>query len=195
MNAWHLRRAVRVLEHGGLVLHATEGVWGLACSPWNPQAVARLLAVKGRPADKGLIVIGAEADCFAAELAEAGDEARRAIEASWPGPVTWVLPSTRFPPWVTGGRATVAARVPGHRQARDLCRAAGGPLVSSSANRSGRSPARDRLAARALVRDLRRAGMLERRAPWLYLLPGETSGRRGPSEIRTLQGLSLRPAS
>jgi L-threonylcarbamoyladenylate synthase len=194
VNAWQARLAVRALRRGGLVLHATEGVWGLACDPWNPRAVERLLGVKGRPADKGLIVIGAASTCFASELAGLDAGARARIEASWPGPVTWTVPNRRFPPWITGARDTVAVRVPAHPQARALCRAFRGPLVSSSANRAGRPPARRRLAARALLQDLRRTGAVTARAADVYMLPGETLGRRGPSEIRTASGVPVRKA-
>lgn len=187
MNDWQLGLAARVLAHGGLVLHATEGVWGLACDPWCAGAVERLLACKGRDAGKGLLLIGAAGVCFEPELSALGEDERARIEASWPGPVTWVVPNRRFPPWITGGRDTVAVRVPGHPQARALCRAFGGPLVSTSANRAGRPPARRRLQAAALLAELRpRAG-----AP-IHLLPGETLGRSGPSEIRTLSGERLR---
>jgi len=188
LQPWHGRLAVRALRQGGLVLHATEGVWGLACDPWNPVAVERLLALKGRSAGKGLIVIGAAKECFGDELAGVEPARRREVEESWPGAVTWVLPNRRFPPWITGGRHTVAVRVPAHPQARAMCAAFGGPLVSTSANRAGRPPARRRLQAVALARRVRRP----RNADHLYLLPGETLGRRTPSEIRTLQGQRLR---
>lgn len=190
MNAWHTRVAIGVLCRGGHVLHATEGVWGLACDPWNRRAVERLLAIKRRDAAKGLIVIGAEAGEFAPELEALEGAQRGQVEAGWPGPVTWVLPSRRFPEWIGGGRGTVAVRVPGHPQARALCRAFGGPLVSTSANRSGRAPARRRWQARALLRELAREE--PDTAGDLYLLPGETLGRSGPSELWSLDGGAAR---
>lgn len=61
LNTWHLKLAVRALRAGGLVLHATEGVWGLACDPFNASAVSRLLDLKGRAVGKGLILIGTSA--------------------------------------------------------------------------------------------------------------------------------------
>lgn len=191
MTDWHLRLARRVLMHGGIVLHATEGVWGLACDPLDAAAVRRLLAVKGRAAQKGLIVIGYDADCFAPELAGLDGAAREGVRASWPGPVTWILPNRRFPAWVTGGRDTVAVRVPGHPQARALARAFGRPIVSTSANRAGFPSARTRLAARRWLSEVRRAGC---DVP-IHLLPGETLGRRGPSEIRTVAGRRVRRAA
>ncbi len=186
MTPWHLRLAVRHLRRGGVVLHPTEGVWGLACDPSDPVAVNRLLGLKGRSASKGLILVGADVAAFADELDPLPPEQRCLILESWPGPVTWILPSDRFPPWVGGGRDTVAVRVPGHPGIRDLCAAYGGPLVSTSANRSGAAPARNRWQARAWLRGLRRRGVPARRLP--FLLPGETLGRRRPSDIRTLDG-------
>lgn len=192
MNAWHLRLALRTLRRGGLVLHATEGVWGFACDPFDAGAVERLVALKGRDPARGLIVIGADSAAFAAELEALDAGARAEVEGSWPGPVTWVLPNRQFPHWITGGRPTVAVRVPGHPQARALCRLFGAPLVSTSANQSGREPARRRLQAQALLAALDEPDVTPLDC---YLLPGETLGRRGPSEIRTLTGERLRSAS
>ena len=184
MNAaerWHLTEAVRVLRRGGVVLHATEGVWGLACDPFDPLAVAAILHLKGRPLGKGLIVIGANVETFSAELAGLSGVQITEVTTTWPGPVTWILPSQRFPAWITGGRTSVAARVPGHVQARALCAAFAGPLVSTSANLSGLAPARTRIGAISVFKD---------RVD--YVLTGETTGQQGPSEIRTLDGDLIR---
>ena len=124
---------------GGVVAHATEGVWGLACNPFDCQAVARILAIKGRSPDKGLILIGASADCFAAELTPLTAADRRAVQSTWPGPVSWVLPSERFPVWITGAglgpRPTVAVACagprPGPRPVRPIRRPLGVHLRQS----------------------------------------------------------------
>ena len=78
---------MRHLRQGGVVAHATEGVWGLACDPFDCQAVARILAIKGRSPDKGLILIGGSADCFAPELrpADGGGPPGRAIDLAGAG--------------------------------------------------------------------------------------------------------------
>lgn len=185
INEWHIIRAVRALRAQGIVLHATEGVWGLACDPFDEEAVERLLRLKDRPKDKGLIVIGAGAGCFEPELAVLAPAERATVEATWPGAVTWIVPNVRFPSWITGGRPTVAVRVPGHRQARALCRAFGGPLVSTSANRSGQPPAVNGLQAR------RRLAGFPTRQDWV--LPGDVLTPGRPSVIRTLAGATLRP--
>lgn len=167
-------------------MHAAEGVWGLACDPFNEAAVARLLVLKGRSVRKGLIVIGDEPVRFEAELSSLTSAARDRVLACWPGAVTWVLPNVRFPFWITGGRDDVAVRVPGHPQARALCRAFDGALVSTSANPAGIRPPTSALAARRRfsARDFPRASD--------YILPGEVMDPGEPSQIRTLTGATLR---
>jgi len=182
-GGWQLAMAVRTLRAGGLVLHATEGVWGLACDPLQRESIAALLAVKQRRPEQGLILIGAGAEMFAPELSQLSMTHVRQIKDSWPGAVTWLLPSQRFPAWITGGRTTVALRVPGHDQSRALCAAFGAPLVSTSANLSGRPPAVTALQAHAFYSQTPAIG---------YLLPGATVGNRCPSEIRTLTGHVVR---
>ncbi len=130
-----IERAAATIREGGIVAHATEGVWGFACDPNNPAAIERILAIKARPQAKGLLLIADKAQAFAPELEQCADA--EAVMDSWPGAHTWVLPNTRFSAWVTGSHHGVACRVPGHAQARNLCAAVGSPLVSTSANRGG----------------------------------------------------------
>lgn len=164
--------AVAVLRAGGVVAHASEGVWGLACDPFDRAAVERVLDIKGRAAAKGLIVVAGDSADFAAELDALDAVLATRIRASWPGAVTWLVANHRFPPWITGGRDTVAIRVPGHAQARALASAFGGPLVSTSANRAGAAPA-------GTAAEVQSTLGLEID----YLLPGETGGHQGPSHI------------
>ena len=172
MGDAELPAATRVLRRGGVVAHASEGVWGLACDPFNSSAVDKVLAIKGREAGKGLIVIADDASRFGPELAALDAATAERIRDSWPGAVTWVVATRRFPDWITGGRGTVAVRVPGHEQARALASLFGGPLVSTSANRSGAPPA----TSAALV-------AAELGTEIDYLLPGEIGARDGPSRI------------
>ncbi len=179
-----VRLAASSLRAGGIVAHATEGVWGLACDPFDVDAVERILFLKQRQRAKGLILIGASSTCFAPEMASLSASETQRILASWPGANTWILPSRRFPRPVSVGRgasATVAVRVPGHAQARLLCAAFGGPLISTSANPSGIPAASKSLKVRRWFgRDID------------FLLPGQTLGRPGPSRLCTLAGERLR---
>lgn len=169
-----LAAAAACLRRGGVIAHATEAVFGLACDPWNPDAVERLLTLKGRPYGKGLILVGAAPEWFRDVLAPLPAEVRRGIEATWPGPVTWVVPHrNRYPRWITGGRPGVALRVTAHPQFSELLRRFAGPLVSTSANPAGRRPARSAWEVRRMF-----AAAID------DILPGATGESAAPTEIR-----------
>jgi L-threonylcarbamoyladenylate synthase len=170
---FHIGVAASVLRGGGIVAHATEGVWGLACDPGDEAAVLRILQMKRRPVTKGLILIAAEPALFEPELAAVDAATAARVVNSWPGAETWLLPNRRFPSWITGGGGSVAVRVPGHLQARRLCARFGAPLVSTSANPGGRPPARDALSVRRYF-----DGRVD------YVLPGQVGARVNPSRIR-----------
>ena len=138
MKADRIQQAARYLKQGGIIAYPTEGVFGLGCDPWNMKAVKRLLHIKQRPASKGLILIASDPDQLLPYVADIPDKALD----TWPGPVTWILPTEAgVPYWLTGKHHTIAVRVTAHPVAAALCKAFGGAMVSTSANRSGQRPA------------------------------------------------------
>lgn len=148
-------QAVAALQRGGVIAYPTEAVWGLGCDPFDEAAVTRLLRIKQRPVDKGLILIAADLDALRPLLDLSAVPPARLDEvlASWPGPHTWVLPASDLAPrWITGQHRGIAVRVSAHPQVVALCRAWGGALVSTSANLAGEPPAyrRDALDPRLL---------------------------------------------
>ncbi len=181
MGRSQIIEAVDKLKNAGVIVHATEGVWGLACDPWSEPAVTRLLTLKSRPVEKGLIVIGASAQDFRFELDLLSEEQKSAVLESWPGPATWLVPSKRFPAWIMGKHPTVAIRVPGHEQARMVCEGFGSPLVSTSANPNGRLPALTEKAAAEYF-----LGKAD------YILSGEVLNPGEPSVIRGIDGRKIR---
>lgn len=133
--------AARIVAAGGLIAYPTEAVYGLGCLPGERSAIERLLRVKRRSWRKGLILIAAEFEQLEHLVILPRAGLRDEILSSWPGPVTWLLESQRgVPHWIGGGRGTLAVRVTDHPLARRLCLRVGEPLVSTSANRSGRPP-------------------------------------------------------
>ncbi len=131
-------RAVALLRGGELVAFPTDTVYGVGALAWEAQAVAKLYAAKLRPAGKAIPILladPADVELVARDLPSA---ARRLAERFWPGPLTLVVPrAERVPPEVSAGGTSVAVRVPDHAMARDLIRAAGAPLATTSANLSG----------------------------------------------------------
>ncbi len=185
---WRLLQAVRHLRRGGVIAYPTEGVFGLGCDPLNERAVAEILALKGRAASKGLILIAADFEQLLPFVSALPASVLERILASWPGPVTWILPAApRVPTWLTGGRTSLACRVTDHPVAARLCRAFGRPLVSTSANLSGRPPAKSRLQVRRYFARL---------GDRVLVIPGPLGRLEGPTPIYdALTGRCLRPGS
>lgn len=149
VSPWKLREAARCVRGGGLVAYPTEAVFGLGCDPLNGSAMERLLALKQRTAEKGVILIAADFDQLRPFIKPLEDSLMAPILASWPGPNTWLLPAAdQLPQWLIGRHTTLAVRVTAHPLAAALCRACDSPLVSTSANRSGQHPARSTLQVR-----------------------------------------------
>lgn len=154
MNRRQLTQAVRTLRAGGVIAYPTEAVFGLGCDPFNPQAVLRLLELKRRPMEKGLILIAADIDQLAPFMAPLSAADHAHLKASWPGPNTWLVPARpETPAWLRGAHHTLAVRVTAHPVASALCQAAGHALVSTSANPAGRPPARSALQVRRYFAD------------------------------------------
>jgi L-threonylcarbamoyladenylate synthase len=131
--------ALVVLRRGGLVAIPTETVYGLAADASDPDAVRRIFAVKGRPADHPVIVHLAGAGSLPDWADPVPDEAVALAEAFWPGPLTIVLRRRDgVSDVVTGGRDTVGLRAPAHPLTRRLVARFGGGVAAPSANRFGR---------------------------------------------------------
>lgn len=173
----HVKRAAACVRAGGIIAYPTEGVWGLGCDPWNEAAVLRILRLKRRPVEKGLILVAGSVSQIAALVEPLSAEQRQLLQETWPGPNTWLLPDLDqlVPPWIKGKFATVALRVSDHPLVQQLCKACDGPLVSTSANPGSLPPARSRTRVLSWFRH-----ELD------YVVPGRLGGARGPSAIREL---------
>ncbi len=135
-----LTAAIAALHAGELVAFPTETVYGLGADAENPDAVARIFAAKGRPADHPLIVHGAAADILDRYAVDVPDDARRLADQAWPGPLTLVVRrSARVPDAVTGGRDTVGLRVPDQPLALALLAGFGRGIAAPSANPFGQT--------------------------------------------------------
>lgn len=173
VTPFQLRQAGTALRRGAVVACPTEAVWGLSCDPLNRTAVERLLALKKRPWQKGVILVAANLDQLALFIEAPSRTALRRARETWPGPATWVFPaSPEAPPWITGEHDSVAVRVTAHPLLSALCNRFGGALVSTSANRSGQPPCRSLAALRL------------RFGPELLAVPGATGGLSNPTPIR-----------
>lgn len=176
LPAFRFRLAARYLRGGGVLAYPTEGVWGLGCDPDNAEAVLRLLALKRRDPAKGLILVAASIDQVLPYLDGLRPAQLEQLMKTWPGAQTWVVPDNGIAStWITGGKSGLALRVSANPVVRALCNAFGGPIVSTSANPSGRPAPRSMLRVRRYF-----PNQLD------YVLAGALGGQSGPTPIRDL---------
>jgi L-threonylcarbamoyladenylate synthase len=168
--------AAKLLRDGAVIAYPTEAVWGLGCDPHNREAIARLLRIKGRSADKGLIQVAASIEQIQPALRDLEEPMLRHLRGTWPGPVTWLVPDNGTAQALVRGQfSTVALRVSAHPLVAALCSAFGGPIVSTSANFSGDpAPRWPWQVRRQLGPDLD------------FVLGGAVGANSKPSEIRDL---------
>ncbi len=133
--------AAQVLWEGALIIYPTDTLYALGGRAWDDEAARRVIALKGRQAGKAFPLVAADIEQARSLCDQWPDAAAALAERFWPGPLSLVLPARPVvPEEVTGPARTVAVRVPACKCARSLCGLAG-PLIATSANRSGEPPA------------------------------------------------------
>ena len=130
--------AVRQLQSGGVVAFPTDTLYGLGANLFDESALERIFAIKGRPADLALPALLASREQLKMVTDEFPAVGMRLAERFWPGPLTLVVrKGGRVPDLATGGRSTIAVRIPGHRVPLALATKLAGPMTGTSANFSG----------------------------------------------------------
>ena len=172
-----IKLACENLLAGNVIAYPTEAVWGLGCDPENNSAVLRILAIKQRPVEKGLILVAANIHQLEPLLCSLGESEKAMLQASWPGPTTWLIPDPKklFPEWIKGDHKSVAIRVSAHPVVCELCESFGRPIVSTSANRAGDAEIRSRL-----ILENEFGNSID------YIVSGDLGGEPETSEIRDL---------
>jgi L-threonylcarbamoyladenylate synthase len=133
----------RYLRQGQVIAYPTEAVWGLGCDPYQHAAFDKILALKQRPIEKGVILIAASVTQVEPFLAGLDETQRQMVLSSWPAALTWLVPLTpAVPTWIRGQHDRVAVRVSSHPIVQAICTAFGGVIVSTSANPAGLDSAR-----------------------------------------------------
>ncbi|MDF1780750.1 MAG: L-threonylcarbamoyladenylate synthase [Alcanivoracaceae bacterium] len=146
--------AARCLRAGGVIGYPTEAVFGLGCDPLQHHAVQRLLDIKQRSVDKGLLLIAASLEQLLPWI-NITDEQFRQLKSHWPQGVSYLLDAhANAPTWITGQHKKIGVRVTQHPVARSLCDQFGGAIVSTSANISGRPATRTSIQLRRHLGDI-----------------------------------------
>lgn len=168
-----LNKAISVLKSGGIIAYPTEAVYGIGCLPSFENSIEKLLKLKQRPKEKGLILVAESIEQLSPYINISEDVRIKEVEASWPGPVTWLLPvREEISDWITGGSELIAVRVSDHNIVRDLCSKVG-PIISTSANPASQAPAKTSQQVKIYF---------ENRLDFIY--SGALGDREQPTEIR-----------
>ena len=137
-----ITEAAAWLRRGYPVVFPTDTVYGVGVTPFERSAVERLYTVKGRPVSKGIPILLADPVYLGLVAATIPPNAQTLIERFWPGSLTLIVPRAPGLPDLISPNDTIAVRIPDHEVARALIREAGGAIATTSANISGREPAR-----------------------------------------------------
>jgi L-threonylcarbamoyladenylate synthase len=167
------------VQQGGVIAYPTEGVFGLGCDPFNEAAVHKLLALKQRPLEKGLIIVAATWQQVADLCAAVPSQRLQAVLTTWPGAITWLFPASDcVPRWISGGSSSIALRISAHPIVQALTQELG-PLVSTSANISNAEAALTAMQVKEIFTDNidvvieAEVGGLHKATPILDALTGE----------------------
>lgn len=176
MNSdFQLRRACHVCNIGGVIAYPTESVYGLGCDPLNEIAVFKILQLKQRPVEKGLILIASSIDQLQPYISS--QQNLDQLIQPQPTPTSWLVkPSALTPAWITGEHPKLAVRITQHPIVLALCEKLGYPLISTSANPARLPPARNLLKLRHYFD-----------AEIDYCLAGAVGGMKNPSQIKDLE--------
>lgn len=177
-NLLTLSEISNYLKNGEVIAYPTEAVFGLGCDPDYESAVLKLLQLKQRSIDKGLILI---ASCYRQlipyiDVSAITNEQKQLALTSWPGPVTWVFPKNKNTPYfLTGKFDSIAVRVTNHPLVCKLCDLYGKPIVSTSANLSTHNPCKTAIE------------VAKQFGPYFPILAGDTGHRSQPSQIKDIK--------
>lgn len=178
MSPWRLKQIARHLERGALIAYPTDTIWGFGCSPLSPRAVKQLQQLKQRAPNKGLILLSSELAYLKPYIDDITFNLYNSqLTAKTRKPTTWIVKSSEYcPGWLTGYSGKVAIRLTQVPQVKLICQFTQSPLVSTSANISGRPPVRNSLQAHKHFRD-----------SVDYIIEGFNTGSQHASEIRDLK--------
>jgi L-threonylcarbamoyladenylate synthase len=173
LKPWQINHSVNVILNGGVLAYPTEAVYGLGCSPYCLAAVNKIFQLKRRNLAKGLILVGNDIKQFEDLIDFDKVKNLPDILDTWPGHITWILPTKpRVPSWLTGKNNGLAVRISAHAIVNQLCKKAG-ILVSTSANPAGFNTVKNSLQVRAYF-----GNNVD------YIYPGHAGPATNPSEIR-----------
>lgn len=182
MAPWALNRFSKAVLQGAVFGYPTDTIWGFGCHPLIDSSVMRILKIKNRSPDKGLILLSSQLD-YCLPYLDAAADLLETIRLPAEQPTTWIVDASEdCPVWLRGKHPGIAIRITDHPFVVALCQRIESPLVSTSANRAGASAVRNLLQLRRQF-----GSQLD------YLVSGYEVGKGAASKIKFLaDGNTLR---
>ena len=177
MSPWQINQLAQAVRQGAVFAYPSDTIWGLGCHPLHQTAVQRILDIKQRPMSKGLILLASRLSYLESYLSNnLTDREIDCLQTVTPQPTTWLVETGKHcPNWLCGQFSTIAIRLTDHPFIQQICAAIQAPLVSTSANRSGKSCVRNSVQMRKQFGD-----ELD------FIVSGFDTGCNRPSEIKSL---------
>jgi L-threonylcarbamoyladenylate synthase len=177
--AENLSRAIGALERGRVIVYPTETLYGLGADALNDEAVQKVFQLKGRRPDSPIPVLISDQRMLQTLVADVSSLARKLMDEFWPGPLTLVLPARKnIPKPLLSPLGGVGVRISRQPTATQLVKALGRPLTATSANPSGKEPARSVHEARKYF-----AGKIP-----VFIDGGTLTSKRGSTVVEILAG-------
>lgn len=137
-----IRHAAHIIKHGGIIAYPTDTIYGLGCDPYNPSAVKKINTIKQRPLNKQFILLAGNINQIRS-LILINKEQEKKITATSEA-VSWIIDaSPEAPAWLVSESNTLTIRISQQDDVQRLCRALGHAIISTSANLSGKTPAKN----------------------------------------------------
>lgn len=177
MSPWQINRLGKAVLQGAVIAYPTDTIWGFGCHPLDPVAVKRILDIKQRPVNKGLILLASSLEDLLPYLKnDLNDQEKIRLGQITEQPTTWLVEANPVCPfWLRGDFSTIAVRLTNHPFVQKICAAIQSPLVSTSANRCGRPTVKNAIQARNQFS-----------AELDFIVGGYTTGRTQASKIISL---------
>lgn len=178
MSPWAINRLSYQIKLGAIIVYPGDTIWGFGCHPLLKNSVDRILQIKQRSESKGLILLSSKLDfCLPYISNDLSENDIERLKKSTSQPTTWLIPASKnCPSWLRGGFSTIAIRITYHPFIKALCTGLESPIVSTSANLSGKKTIRNSIQAHRLF-----ANQLD------YIISEYKSGTGRPSQIKSLE--------
>lgn len=139
-----ISHAAHIIRHGGIIAYPTDTIYGLGCDPYNVDAVLSINEIKQRPLNKQFILLAGSIDQVSPLVDLDYQQQQKITHAS--EPVSWVIEArSSAPSWLVGKDGSITIRISQQHDVQRLCHALGHAIISTSANPSGKPPARNSL--------------------------------------------------